>query len=108
MYPTDKTSGATGAGYTVDADAISGHGTDLNTVATDITRQMNAINRKLATLQGQWKGTAANQYATLHNDWQRQQKGVADSLTRISKALGGAATIYRTTETDVRRTFMPT
>ncbi|MDE9367263.1 WXG100 family type VII secretion target [Luteipulveratus sp. YIM 133132] len=106
MYPKDSSSGGSG-GYTVDADAISGHGTDLSTVANDITRQMNAINRKLSTLQGQWKGSAANQYATLHHDWQRQQKAVADSLAKISRALGGAATIYRTTESDVRRAFTP-
>ncbi|AKU18743.1 hypothetical protein VV02_08060 [Luteipulveratus mongoliensis] len=86
---------------------MSGHGTDLGTVAGDIQRQMGAINRKLSTLQGQWKGTAANQYTALHSDWQRQQRNVAESLGRISRALGSAATVYRTTESDVRRTFTP-
>lgn len=103
MRPTPGTHGS--ASYTVDSDAISGHGTDLGDLARDIRDKMALMQRKLNTLQGQWTGSAANQYATLYDDWSRQASNVRDSLDRIGGALGKAADHYRTTEQDVRRTF---
>lgn len=97
--------GGGGGSFTVDADAIGTHGGTIGDVARDIQEKMGLMQRKLQTLQGQWKGSGANQFAILYGDWERQQRNVKDSLRNISLALGQSATDYRTTEQAVTRRF---
>lgn len=96
-----------GGRFTVDTDAISNHGGSVGNIAREIEGKMGQMQRQLQSLQSQWQGSASNQYASLYNDWERQQRNVKDSLDRIAKALGKAADGYRQVEHTNRTTFTP-
>jgi WXG100 family type VII secretion target len=99
--------GGGGSRFTVDADAISQHGGSIGSIARDIESKMTLMQRQLQALQGNWQGGASNQYAALHQDWERQQRNVKDSLDRISRALGKTANDYRMTEQSAKASFTP-
>ncbi|WP_018158153.1 WXG100 family type VII secretion target [Demetria terragena] len=100
-------SGGGGSRFTVDADAISNHGGSVGNIAREIETKMGLMQRQLQGLQGQWHGSASNQFAALYQDWERQQRNVKDSLARISRALGKTADDYRLVEQTARSTFTP-
>lgn len=99
--------GGGGARFTVDADAISQHGGSVGSIAREIEGKMGLMQRQLQGLQGQWQGSASNQFTALYQDWERQQRNVKDSLDRISRALGKTADDYRMVEQSARTTFTP-
>lgn len=100
------TTGAGASAFTVDTDAISTHGGTVGGIATEIEQKMVLMQRKLAALQGQWKGSASTQFGMLYQDWERQQRNVKDSLQRISTALGQTAADYRQVEAGNRSRFV--
>lgn len=97
--------GGGGGRFTVDADAITQHSGSIGNIARDIENKMGLMQRQLQGLQGQWRGSASNQFGLLYQDWERQQRNVKDSLDRISRALGKTANDYRLTEQAARTTF---
>lgn len=89
----------------VDSAQITRHAADIKRIAGQIELQMKQMRTKLATLQGSWKGSASNEYATLHTQWERTQRTVKQNLDSIGLTLSRASTNYSTTEQAVRASF---
>lgn len=93
--------------FTINTEAISGHGTDVGNLANEIRDKLGLMERRLQGLQGQWSGTASNQFAILYRDWARNANNMRNTLGDIGIALGRSADDYRTTERGVRSRFNP-
>lgn len=92
-------------GYTVNAADLDQHSLDIGQIGEEIDRLMQLMKGKLTTLQASWTGQGANQYASLHHEWNQAQAKVRTALGDIGNTVGSAGTAYAQVETDVVKAF---
>lgn len=71
-------------------------------VANELDNAITDMNRKVDAIEGQWQGAARNSFDPLQKQAVTKARGVKLALEAISRAMGGNANSYDTTESTVQ------
>lgn len=93
--------------FEVDADRVAAAATATSATSQSLMSEANAMMRNLLALQECWKGSAAQNFQTVINEWQGAQKQLFESLNSIQGALNTAANQYSEVEAANSRLFAP-
>lgn len=93
--------------FEVDAERVSSAAASTAGTSRTLVAESNTMLRNLLTLQECWKGSAAQNFQTVINEWEGAQKQLFESLNSIHGALNTAAAQYSEVEAANSRLFAP-
>ncbi|RBP65524.1 WXG100 family type VII secretion target [Brevibacterium sanguinis] len=93
--------------FEVDADRVSSAATATAATSQTLVAEAHAMLRNLLALQDCWKGSAAQNFQGVINEWEGAQKQLFASLDSIHGALNTAAQQYSEVEAANSRLFAP-
>ncbi|RAF06720.1 WXG100 family type VII secretion target [Burkholderia multivorans] len=93
--------------FEVDAERVSSAATATAASSQALVTESNTMLRNLLTLQECWKGSAAQNFQAVINQWEGAQKQLFESLNSIHGALGTAAAQCSEVEAANSRLFAP-
>ncbi|AXK35403.1 WXG100 family type VII secretion target [Streptomyces armeniacus] len=78
---------------------------DINSAATTIEGELEALNARVAKVVGTWDGDAKAAYNAKHAGWDTNVKGLTSTLRALSQAVHGAAGGYQRTDKKAAQQF---
>ncbi|MCI4012501.1 WXG100 family type VII secretion target [Brevibacterium sp. ZH18] len=93
--------------FEVDADRVASAATVTAGTSRTLVAESHTMLRNLLALQECWKGSAAQNFQAVINEWESAQKQLFESLNSIHGALNTAAAQYTEVEAANSRLFAP-
>ena len=93
--------------FEVDAERVSSAATAAAGTSRTLVTESHTMLRNLLSLQDCWKGSAAQNFQAVINEWERAQKQLFESLDSVHGALNTAAAQYSEVEAANSRLFAP-
>jgi 6 kDa early secretory antigenic target len=93
--------------FEVDAERVAGAATATAATSGTLVSESHAMMRNLLSLQECWKGSAAQNFQAVINQWEGAQRQLFESLDSIHSALNTAAQQYSEVESANSRLFAP-
>ncbi|MEO8889796.1 MAG: WXG100 family type VII secretion target [Jatrophihabitantaceae bacterium] len=85
---------------------LAGLGTAVSRVSAEVRGEHQALKGQLAPLFGaEWSGTAASQFASLYEQFDRHARGMSDALEGIGHLLARAGAAYADVEQQITASF---
>jgi WXG100 family type VII secretion target len=93
-------------GLKVSPQQLTALGGSCNRTASDVRGQHGALRSQLAPLFGaDWSGTAAAQFTTLYEQFNKNAEGLTAALDGIGKLLAQAGSTYASVEQQITASF---
>jgi 6 kDa early secretory antigenic target len=92
--------------FQVDSDQVMAANAQINATITRLQSEVQQLHNQLQSLQGSWRGAAAESFQALANRWRATAGAVDAQLAEIGSALSLAATQYREAELANQRLFL--
>lgn len=92
--------------FNVNTESLAAKSADVQNTIARLQAEVNAMQSGLRSLEGEWRGLAAENFQQLVTDWRATQARVEESLASISEALSLATQQYTEAETSNARMFM--
>lgn len=93
--------------FEVDAERVQAAATATAGTSRNLASESDTMLRNLLALQECWRGSAAQNFQTVINQWESAQKHLSESLNSIQAALNTAARQYSEVEAANSRLFAP-
>jgi early secretory antigenic target protein ESAT-6 len=93
--------------FEVDAERVLSTANTTANTAQNLFSESGTMTRNLNALQECWRGSAAQNFQAVINQWESAQKKVFESLESIQTALNTAARQYDEVEAANSRLFAP-
>jgi WXG100 family type VII secretion target len=94
------------AQFQVDSEQVMLATTQINATISRLQSESQALHGQLQSLQGSWRGAAAESFQALANRWRTTAGAVDAQLAEIGIALTLAASQYRDIEYSNQRLFL--
>lgn len=92
--------------FSVDSEQVMAATGSINSTISRIQSEVQSLHTQLQSLQGSWRGAAAESFQALANRWRTTAGAVDTQLAEIGHALSLAATQYREIELANQRLFL--
>ena len=93
--------------FEVDAERVQSAATAAANTSRNLASESDTMMRNLLALQECWRGSAAQNFQAVVNQWERAQKQLMESLNSVHGALHTAARQYSEVEAANSRLFAP-
>lgn len=93
--------------FEVDAERVQSAATATANTSQNLVSESDTMMRNLLALQECWRGSAAENFQTVVNQWERAQKQLMESLNSVHSALRTAGQQYSEVEAANSRLFAP-
>lgn len=93
--------------FEVDAERVQSAATATAGTSRNLVSESDTMLRNLLSLQECWRGSAAQNFQAVINQWESAQKQLMESLNSIQGALNTAARQYDEVEAANSRLFAP-
>ncbi|UVI35453.1 WXG100 family type VII secretion target [Brevibacterium spongiae] len=93
--------------FEVDAERVQSAATATAGTSRNLVSESDTMLRNLLSLQECWRGSAAQNFQAVINQWESAQKQLMESLNSIHGALNTAARQYDEVESANSRLFAP-
>jgi WXG100 family type VII secretion target len=94
------------AQFQVDSEQVLAATGQVNATISRIQAEVSSLHNQLQSLQGSWRGAAAESFQALANRWRTTAGAVDTQLSEIGVALSFAANQYREIEYANQRLFL--
>jgi 6 kDa early secretory antigenic target len=94
------------AQFSVDSDQVLAATDQINSTIARLQTEVQQLHAQLQSLQGSWRGAAAESFQALANRWRTTAGAVDAQLSEIGVALSLAASQYRDIEYSNQRLFL--
>lgn len=93
-------------GFKVTPDQLETLGATVSRVSTQVRGEHQSLRGQLGPLFGaDWSGSAAAQFTTLYEQFDRNARGMSDALDGIGQLLNRAGVAYAGVEAEVTASF---
>lgn len=92
--------------FQVDSDQVMAATASINATISRLQTEVQGLHTQLQSLQGSWRGAAAESFQALANRWRTTAGAVDAQLAEIGAALSLAASQYRDIEYANQRLFL--
>lgn len=93
--------------FEVDAERVQSAATATAGTSRNLVAESQTMMRNLLSLQECWRGSAAQNFQAVINQWERAQQQLFQSLDSVHGALNTAARQYSEVEAANSRLFAP-
>ncbi|MFM7013942.1 MAG: WXG100 family type VII secretion target [Actinomycetota bacterium] len=94
------------AQFQVDSDQVIAANAQITATITRLQSEVQNLHNQLQSLQGSWRGAAAESFQALANRWRTTAGAVDAQLAEIGTALALAGAQYRDIEYANQRLFL--